>query len=80
MSIIDEMENIIGELEQSDIENSYALVCEYKNAVAILKGEKLITSDPFEHVINDLTVSIDFDVTKADEYQKAIKKLQNASI
>lgn len=80
MSIIDEMENIIGELEQSNAKTSKALVCEYKNAVAILKGEKLITSDPFKHVINDLTVSIEFDSTKADEYQQAIEKLQNASI
>jgi|GEM_PF-3186174 len=80
MSIIDDLKNVIDELEQSDIENAHALVCEYRNAIAILKGEKLITSDPFEHVINDLTFSIEFDSTKADEYQKAIKKLQNASI
>ncbi|MDM7920548.1 MAG: hypothetical protein QUS12_15515 [Methanosarcina sp.] len=80
MDIIDEMENMIGELEQSESENSYALVCEYKNSVAILKGEKLITSDPFTHVIDDMKAAVEFDVTKADEYQRAIEKLQNASI
>ena len=80
MSIIEELKNIIDELEQSEAENSQVLAAEYKNAVAILKGEKLITSDPFEHVINDLNVSIEFDSTKADEYQNAIEKLQNASI
>ena len=80
MGIIDELENTISELEQDNAENSKALAGEYKNAVAILKDEKLITSCTLEHVINDLQVTIEFDVSKDKEYSEAIAKLQNASI
>lgn len=80
MSIIDELENTVSELEQSEAKHARALVEEYKNAVAVLKGEKLITSCTLKHVINDLNISIEFDSAKVDEYQKAIEKLQNASI
>lgn len=80
MDIIDELENIVSELEQDNIENSDALIGEYKNAVAILKGEKLITSDPFTHVIDDMKAVIEFDEMKAGEYREAIERLQNASI
>lgn len=80
MDIIEELENVIDELEQSEAENSHVLVAEYKNAVAILKGEKLITSCTLKHVIFDLAETSVFDNSKTEEYERAIEKLQNASI
>lgn len=80
MSIIQDLENTISELEHDNAENSKALAGEYKNAVAILKGEKLITSDSFTHVIDDMKITMEFEKTKAAEYMGAIEKLQNSSI
>lgn len=76
MSVISELETLINDLE---CENK-SLISEYKNALSILKDEKLITSGTFENVINDLAVSILFDESKKDEYISAIEKLRNASI
>lgn len=80
MGIIKDLENTIDELTQSEAENANALAGEYKNAIAILKGEKLITSDSFTHVIDDMKITIEFDKTKAAEYMGAIETLQNSSV
>jgi hypothetical protein len=63
------------------------LVNEYNNAIAILSGQKLITSGKFLNVITDMRVVIQFeqdygnsDTLKIQEYMAAIVKLENASI
>ena len=80
MSVINDLENIIEELEQSTGRKSKSLLSEYKNALAILKDEKRVTSCTLKHVINDLKIAMEFDESKVKEYSEAIEKLQYASI
>jgi hypothetical protein len=63
------------------------LVNEYNNAIAILSGQKLITSGKFANVITDMRVIIQFeqdygnsDTLKIQEYMAAMAKLENVSI
>jgi len=80
MSIITDLENVVEGLESETTKKSKQLSNEYKNAIAILKDEKKITSCTLKHVINDLEESSMMDEKRSDEYEKAIGKLRNASI
>jgi hypothetical protein len=62
------------------------LVNEYNNAIAILSGQKLITSGKFTNVITDMRIVIQFeqdygnsDTLKIQEYMAAIAILENVS-
>lgn len=62
------------------------LVNEYNNAIAILSGQKLISSEKFPNVITDMRAVIQFeqdygnsDTLKIQEYMTAIAKLENVS-
>lgn len=74
MTTIEYLENTIEELEQSNAKKS--LIKEYKNAVLVLKGEK-VRKCTLKHVINDMEFAVQFD--GANDFSVAIEKLKNAS-
>jgi hypothetical protein len=62
------------------------LVNEYINAIAILSGQRLITSEKFTNVITDMRVVVQFEqdygnsnTLKIQEYMSAIAELENVS-
>lgn len=85
MSVITDLEKVAKQLSRK--RNAKMIVEEYKNAIAVLKNEKMITSEKFTNVINDMNAVIQFEngfadknTEKIEEYTNAIAKLTNASI